>query len=63
MPGSRRTTLGGNLLLLLASLFVTVLLIESFLQVASTLSRWRHPEDAATAVHGSREGEYRIRLP
>jgi tetratricopeptide (TPR) repeat protein len=60
VPGSRRTTLGGKLLLLLASLFVTVLLIESLLQVASILFRWRHPEDAATAVHGPREGEYRI---
>jgi tetratricopeptide (TPR) repeat protein len=60
VPGSRRTALGGNLLLLFASLFVTALLIESLLQAASILYRWTHPESAAVAPHGAREGEYRI---
>lgn len=43
-----------------ASLLVTALLIESLLQAASILYRRTHPESAPLALHGSREGEYRI---
>ena len=60
VPGSTRSALGRKLLLLVASLFVSALIVELLLQAASMLYRRARLERAATTMHASVEGEYRV---